>query len=114
MKYLDVTATREISNVNRSIYLFDLYKEDGSFSHKPCLIFENVEFEACWDNDEFLSNFFRNLKRNKKSARKELKKYCKRNGLVYDDVREDLLSIYKMSKQLKFWKKDIKKQVGNM
>lgn len=103
MKYLDVTATREISNADRSIYLFDLYNEDGSFNYKPCLVFENTEIEACWDNEAYLSNFFRGIKKNKKSARKELKKYCKRNGLVYDDVREDLLSIYKMSKQLKFW-----------
>ncbi|HSE99949.1 MAG TPA: hypothetical protein VLA48_03550 [Nitrososphaeraceae archaeon] len=104
MKYLDVTATREISNVNRSIYLFDLYNDDGTFHYSPCLVFENVEFEAVWDNDLYLSKFFRNLKKNKKSARKELKQFCKRNSLVYDDAREDLLDIYQRSKQLKFWK----------
>lgn len=103
MKYLDVTATREISNINRSIYLFDLYKEDGSFSYKPCLIFENVEFESVWDNDTYLSKFFRALEKDKKSARKELKQFCKRNSLIYDDAREDLLDIYEHSKHLKFW-----------
>jgi len=101
---MDVTSTRNISNAQGDIYLFDLYKDDGSFRYEPCLVFEKAQFESVWDSEDFLLNFFCRLKKNKKTEIKELKLHCKENNLDYKETKRTLLDIYRTSKKLKFWK----------
>lgn len=104
MKSLNMTAVREISNPDKSVYLFDLYNNDGTFNYKPCLVFENVRFNDTWDNETYLLAFFRAIKKNKKKQIKELRIFCRENNLNFDKVITDLLDIYRDSKRLKFWK----------
>lgn len=98
------TAVRQISNRQGGIYLFDLYNDDGTFQYEPCLVFENAGHENCLDNTDWLLIFFRGLKKNKKTAKKELKTFCKDNNLDFEETSDTLLSIYKTSKKLNFWK----------
>lgn len=101
---MDVTSTRNISNAQGDIYLFDLYKDDGSFRYEPCLVFEKAQFNSCWDNKNYLFNFFCRLKKKKKAEIEELKLHCKENNLNYKETKRTLLDIFKTSKQLRFWK----------
>ena len=101
---MDVTSTRNISNAQGDIYLFDLYKDDGSFRYEPCLVFEKAQFNSCWDNKNYLFNFFCRLKKKKKAEIEELKLHCKKNSLNYKETKRTLLDIFKASKQLRFWK----------
>ena len=70
---MDVTSTRNISNAQGDIYLFDLYKDDGSFRYEPCLVFEKAQFNSCWDNKNYLFNFFCRLKKKKKGRNRRTK-----------------------------------------
>ena len=99
---MDTTAVRQISNADGSIYLFDLYNSNGKFSFEPCLVFEKAEFDSCWDNEDYIFNFFRRLKKNKKKEIKELKNFCKENNFDYQQTFTDLIDIYKTAKKLKF------------
>lgn len=104
LRKLDVTPTREISNADRSIYLFDLYKNENEFYYEPALVFskENEEID-CWDNDTYVKKFLKELKNNDKKAKKELKKHCKERELDYKETKRDLIRIYKAAKLLKFF-----------
>ena len=95
---------RSISNVNGSTELFDLYKDDGSFSYQPCLVFVGAQFESCWDNSEFVLKFFRRLKKRKKKEKEELREFCAKNKLDYISTKKDLIRIYKTAKYLNFFK----------
>jgi hypothetical protein len=95
------TAIRQISNIDGSIYLFDLYKYNGEFSFEPCLVFEKAKTESCWDNEDYVFKFFRRLKKNKKT---ELEQFCIDNDFNYDTTKKELLAIFKTSKYLNFWK----------
>lgn len=101
---MHVTSSRNISNAQGDIYLFDLYKNDGTFQCEPCLVFEKANFNSVWDNNIYLLNFFRLLKKKKKEEIQELKLHCKENNLNYRETKKTLLSIYKTSKKLDFWK----------
>jgi hypothetical protein len=97
------TAVRQISNADGSIYLFDLYNDDGSFQYKPCLVFNEAKSESCWDNEEYVLNFFIRLKKNKEEQNKELKLFCEEQRFNFEHVKQDLLDIFKTSKKLNFW-----------
>lgn len=102
---MNSTCYRAIENADGSIQLHDLYNSDYSCSLKPCLTFVKATGDdKCWDNEDYLLDFFRGVKRNKKKWIKELKNFCKDNNYDYQSTLEDLLDIYKSSKQLKFWK----------
>jgi hypothetical protein len=103
---MEATAVRQISNASGSIYLFDLYKNKNQFYHEPCLVFEKVEHEGCWDNSDYVYNFLRRLKEDKKDSLKELKKFCEKSDLNFNNTKQDLVDIYKTSKKLKFWKNE--------
>ena len=94
------TATREISNTIRDIYLFDFYKNKNEFNHQPCLVFEDIDI---WNNSEYVFDFLRRLKKDKKSAVKELKQFCEENDINFEDTKEDLLDIFSDSVELNFW-----------
>lgn len=100
---MDATAVRQVSNASGEIYLFDLYQEDGSFSFEPCLVFNKAKVDSCWDNSDYVFNFFRRLKKNKKEQIKELKNFCDENEFNFEQTRIDLIDIYKTAKQLKFY-----------
>jgi len=101
------TSTRQISNDYGTIVLFDLLNESTlEYYQNPYLEF--VGFD-CWDNSDYVLNFFRGLKNKKKKQIKELKEFCEVNKLLYSAVKKDLLDIYKQSKKEKFWKKSIGK-----
>ena len=102
---MEATAVREVSNADRSVYLFDLYNNDGGFYYEPCLVFEYAKTDSCWDNSDYVHNFLRRLSKNKKDSLKELKKFCNKNGFDFEEKREDLVNIYETAKKLKFWKK---------
>ena len=109
---MEATAVREVSNADRSVYLFDLYNNDGDFYYEPCLVFEYAKTDSCWDNSDYVYNFLRRLNKNKKDSLKELKKFCNKNNFDFEEKREDLVNIYKTAKKLKFWKKKIKDTYG--
>lgn len=96
---------KTIENSDGSISLCDLYKEDFTPFYTPFLEFKNVNDEdSCWDNDNYLIEFFRGIKKNKKKWIKELQKFCKKYDLNYQSTLEDLLDIYRSSKKLNFWR----------
>ena len=97
-----ITVVRQITNETGSILLWDLYSTSkGEYYFEPCLEFK----DDLWNNSEYLLDFLRGLKKNKKEQLKELKEYCKEYNLNYESTREDLLDIYKASKELKWWRK---------
>ena len=99
------TTFRAIENADGSIQLHDLYNEaTGKYYKEPTLTFIKADEENCWDNEDYVLNFFRGLKKNKKAQNKELKNFCKVNNLNLEETKEDLLDIYQQSKQSKFWK----------
>lgn len=101
---MDTTAVRQVSNASGEICLFDLYQDDGSFSFKPCLVFNKAKVDSCWDKSDYVFNFFHRLKKNKKEQIKELKNFCDENEFDFEQTRIDLIDIYKTSKKLKLWK----------
>ena len=81
---MEATAVREVSNADRSVYLFDLYNNDGGFYYEPCLVFEYAKTDSCWDNSDYVYNFLRRLNKNKKDID---------DNITFDE-REKLLTIY--------------------
>lgn len=98
------TAVRQVSNADGSIYIFDLYKNDGSFSYEPVLVFEGAKYDSTWDNSDYVVNFLRGLKKGKKKQRQELKEFCKENNFDFGRTRATLEDIYKTAKKLQFFK----------
>lgn len=101
-----IVSFKSIENNDGSIKLNDLYKEDFTNYRTPFIEFTKADGDdRCWDNSDYLLDFFRGLKKNKKKQIKELKKFCKQYNYEYEFTLEDLLEIYSISKKLKFWKK---------
>ena len=104
------TSSRQISNDYGTTLLWDLLNETTlEYRQEPCLEFVGVDFDNCWDNSDYVFEFFCGLKKKKKSHIKELKEFCKQNKLLYPTVKNDLLDIFKQSKKQKFWKNYTKK-----
>jgi hypothetical protein len=102
---LDLTCTREIGTPERDIYMFDTYREDGSFYYEPCLCFDRAKQNRIWDNSEHVLDLIKRLKSKEELAVSEVKSFCDQNNLDYKTTRRNILDIYKRSKQLGFWKK---------
>ena len=96
---------------NEFVHLWDLINENtGLYYETPSLEFVRGSKKELWDNSNFVYALFKNLKKGNKSSHvKELKKYCKEENFNYADIEEELLEIYKISKNLGWWKKYKKK-----
>lgn len=95
-----MTVVKEIGNADGSIVLTILLNEKtGEVKYTPWLEFNKVK--ETWDNEKFLIRFFKKLKKGKTNT---LKTFCYENELDFNSTLEDLLEIYKISKDLNFWK----------
>lgn len=98
---------RVIANEDNTIQLVDLRSEqNGKYYKEPHLEFTEATVEKCWDNENYLLKFFRGIKNNKNKYLKVLKQHCTDNKFDYAKTKEDLLDMYKYSKQLKMWKNE--------
>lgn len=101
---LNTTCVRQISNDEGTIYLFDIYKRDGSFCFEPCLVFEKVKYGNTWDNSDYVFNFLAGVKDKKEEQIRELKSFCRQNNLDYKQTKKELIAIFKDSKKIGLWK----------
>lgn len=98
------TSFRAIENETATIQLHDLINNNTlEYRHEPALHFTKAEFEAYWDNELYLLDFFKGLAKKKTKHRKELKEYCTKNSFNYKETEKELVAIYKQSKKLNFW-----------